>query len=249
MRIAVISDVHGNDIGFEAVLNDLRGETIDQYVYLGDMIQGGPQPKQVVDRLRDLGAPVVLGNADDFLLKGYSAEDADTAPERLLRLRTIREWSIAQLDEADRAYIGTFQPTVTIPLNADKQLLCFHGSPASFDELIFPHTPEEEFERMLGAYSQHILTGGHTHMQQIRRIGDSFFFNPGSAGYAWSHNQPADQFRADPWAEYALLSVDGGRIAVEFRKVPFDVAALREVYRRSGRPYADDSITQYSPRP
>ena len=85
-------------------------------------------------------------------------------------------------------------------------------------------------------------------MQQIRRLGatDSFFFNPGSVGRAFSHQQPADQFRSDPWADYAVLSVAGGRLALELRRVPFDVAELIAAYRSSGRPHAEEAIAEYT---
>ena len=84
-------------------------------------------------------------------------------------------------------------------------------------------------------------------MQQMRRldVGPAFFFNPGSVGFAYSHYQAADRFRADPWAEYAVLTVDGDRVALEFRRVPFDVPALIASYHTSGRPFADEAIAQY----
>lgn len=64
MRIAVISDMHGNDLAFEAVEADIKNQKFDQIVCLGDAVQGGPQPAQVVQRLRRLNCPVVMGNAD-----------------------------------------------------------------------------------------------------------------------------------------------------------------------------------------
>ena len=51
------------------------------------------------------------------------------------------------------------------------------------------------------------MCGGHTHLQQVRRIGDYFFFNPGSVGVAYNRNQPEEGFRLDPWAEYAILDI------------------------------------------
>jgi diadenosine tetraphosphatase ApaH/serine/threonine PP2A family protein phosphatase len=124
-------------------------------------------------------------------------------------------------------------------------LLCFHGSPTSFDDIILPHAPKEIFEKYLGAYSDHILTGGHTHAQQVRRNGDLFFFNPGSVGFAYSHYQPDGQFHADAWAEYAILSVENSQTGLEFRRLPFDVDELIRIYRESGRPFADEAIAQY----
>jgi hypothetical protein len=186
-----------------------------------------------------------MGNADAWLLSGQETADEGIAPERLIKMGEIRLWSLSQLTEAERAFIAGFQPTITIPLGGNLSLLCFHGSPASFDDVILPAAPEEVFQKFLGAYSDQILTGGHTHAQQIRRNGDLFFFNPGSVGFAYSHNQPDDRFHADPWGEYAILNVQNGQPGLELRRVPFNVDELIRVYRDSRRPFADEAVAQY----
>ena len=61
MRIAIISDIHGNLVALEAVLNDLKTESIDHIVSLGDTTSGGPQPCEVIARLKTLNGPVVMG--------------------------------------------------------------------------------------------------------------------------------------------------------------------------------------------
>jgi len=245
MRIAVISDMHGNNLAFETVLTDIKQRGIDQIVCLGDAIQGGPQPAEVVQNLRALNCPVVMGNADAWLLSGEETGDEGIPPERLKKMGEIRLWSLSQLSKDDKAFISSFQPTVTIKLDNRLDLLCFHGSPTSFDDIILPDAPEDVFEKYLGAYSNHILTGGHTHAQQVRRNGELFFFNPGSVGFAYSHYQPDGQFYADPWAEYAILTVENGQTSLEFRRIPFDVQELIRIYRDSGRPFVDEAIAQY----
>jgi putative phosphoesterase len=245
MRIAVISDMHGNDLAFEAVEADIKNQKVDQVVCLGDAVQGGPQPAEVVQRLRQLNCPVVMGNADAWLVSGKETADEGIPPERLKKMGEVRLWSLSKLTEDDIDFIAKFQPTVTIRLENGLDLLCFHGSPTSFDDILLPAAPEAEFQKFLGAYSKHILTGGHTHAQQIRRVGDLFFFNPGSVGFAYSHNQPAENFHADPWAEYAVLSAANRQVGVEFRRVPFDANELIRIYRESGRPFAEEAIAQY----
>lgn len=245
MRIAVISDMHGNNLAFEKVLADIKGQGTDQIVCLGDAIQSGPQPAEVVQNLRALNCPVVMGNADAWLLTGVETGDEGIPPERLKKMGEVWLWSLSQLNDDDRAFISGFQPTVTINLEGSLDLLCFHGSPTSFDDIILPHAPNEVFDKFLGRYSDKILTSGHTHAQQIRRNGDLFFFNPGSVGMAWSHFQPDGKFKLDHWAEYSILTVENGRTSLEFRRVPFDVNELIHIYRASGRPFAEDAVEQY----
>lgn len=244
MRVAVISDIHGNCLGLDTALDDLRRTPVDQIVCLGDAIQGGPQPAETVNRLRELNCPVVMGNADDWLLTGIDTGAEGKPTEKQL---AVREWSLAQLSEADRAFIRAFKPTVEIDLGG-RQLLCFHGSPASYDDIILPGAPEETFRQFLAAYHPAIMTGGHTHAQQIRRLDDTFFFNPGSVGLAYNHQQPEGDVRIDSWAEYAILTYDDGRLGVEFRRVPYDPEAMAAVYLNSGRPYAEEAAAQYRKR-
>ena len=245
MRVAVISDMHGNDLAFEAVEADIQKQGADQIVCLGDAVQGGPQPAGVIQRLRNLNCPVVIGNADAWLITGKETGDEGIPPERLKRMEEIRKWSLSQLTQEAIGFIASFQPTVSIMLDGGPELLCFHGSPASFDDVILPAAPEEEFKKFLGAYADRILAGGHTHAQQIRRNGDYFFFNPGSVGFAYSHNQPEGTFHADPWAEYAILSTDKGRTSLEFRRIPFDAEEIIRIYRESGRPFAEEAMAHY----
>ena len=249
MRVAVISDMHGNDLAFEAVEMDIQQQEVDQIVCLGDAVQGGPQPAAIVQRLRRLNCPVVMENADAWLISGEETADEGIPAERLKKMGEIRNWSLSQLTEEDIDFISNFRPTITINLETALDLLCFHGSPTSFDDIILPTAPEEEFQKFLGAYADRILTGGHTHAQQIRRNGKYFFFNPGSVGFAYSHNQPDDQFFADPWAEYAIMTIENGQVGVEFRRIPFDVATLIQIYRESGRPFANEAIEQYRTPP
>ena len=131
MRVAIISDIHGNCVAFDTVLAELRRHPTDKIVCLGDAVQGGPQPSEVVSRLRALACPVVLGNADAWLLTGEETGKEQIPPERRRKLDEVRAWSLAQLSADDRAFIGRFQPTVTLPLDRGRSLLCFHGSPAS----------------------------------------------------------------------------------------------------------------------
>ncbi len=176
MRIAVLSDIHGNCIALDEVLSDLRTLGVEQLVCLGDAIQGGPQPAQVISHLRKLGCPVVMGNADSFLLSGAETGGEVTTVERRLELNSVRVWTLSRLSPADRSFIQSFQPTVRIPLQAGRILLCFHGSPASFDDVILPDISQETLFAFLGAHVADVMTGGHTHVQHLRRIDESARF-------------------------------------------------------------------------
>lgn len=232
MRVAILSDIHGNALALEAVLNDLAGEKIDSLVCLGDALQGGPQPAQAAARLRELGLPVVIGNADHYLLHGAS----DAEPETEYQAQT-RAWSLEQLSAADRAYIETFQPTVTVPLGPAGDLLAFHGSPSSYNDIIFPETTDADALALLGPSSAALLAGGHTHVQQLRRLGDRRFINPGSIGLAYDPRLQREIPLVDPWAECVVVTATAaGQINIEYRRTPYDVARLLAIGKAAGIP-------------
>jgi predicted phosphodiesterase len=68
MRIAIISDIHGNMVALDAALADIESEHVDQIVCLGDVAEFGPHPREVLARLRALGCPVIMGNTDERLI-------------------------------------------------------------------------------------------------------------------------------------------------------------------------------------
>jgi predicted phosphodiesterase len=228
VRIGLFSDIHGNAVGFDALLADLERCPVDRLVCLGDTVQGGPQPVECAERLRALACPVVMGNADWFVLTGEPGAEPVTE-----RQEAVRRWTLARLSEADREFVRSFRPTVDEP-----PVLGFHGSPRSFDDVILPLTPEDEFRSLLAGYDAPILTGGHVHQQFVRRLGSSLFMNPGSVGLSYDPEQPEDAMRFDAWAAWAVVDVDGDRLSVEFRRAPFDAGAVVEAIEASGIPGA-----------
>jgi putative phosphoesterase len=242
LRIAIFSDVHGNCVALEAVLSDIKRQSIDEMVCLGDAIQGGSQPTETVSRLRELKVPTVMGNSDAWLLTGETASGGERVSKAQLE---VRAWSLSKLKEKDLDFIRQFKSIITLPLG-DQSLVCFHGSPASFDDLIFPTTPEEVFQRLVSGYGNAILCGGHAHLQHLRRFKDSFYFNPGSVGFSYDHSQAGEEPHADSWAEYAIISAREKCVGLEFRRVPFDAREWTMVTARSGRPYAEKVTREYS---
>jgi predicted phosphodiesterase len=245
MRLAVISDIHGECFPLDQVLHDIRRQGIEQIVCLGDALQGGSQPAQTLVRLRELQCPVVMGNADAWLLTGEHTFPQEEISEQQ---QAVRAWSLAQLSEDDLAFVQQFQPIIEIPLKAGKKLLCFHGSPRSFDEIILPEISDEVVRQFLAGYDATLFAGGHTHTQQMRRLGNSWYINPGSVSlaYNWELSDIAHgRLQVDPWADYAIVTSQGACLGITFRHVPFDVDELARIIRASGRPYAEEATSIY----
>ena len=198
MPLALVSDIHGSDDALAAVVGELGELGIERVVCLGDAVQGGDQPREVLDRFAALGWPVILGNADAFLL-----EIPEDSPEPLTQGHLDkREWTLAQLEPRHLDQIRSFSPTLDVELDDGLMLRAFHGSPHSYDDVVLPDSPDAQVERLLGGSGVDVLAGGHTHMQWTRYVDGALFVNPGSV--------------RDNGA-YAVLT--GG--SVEFRRAPW----------------------------
>jgi len=231
VRVAQISDSHGNAVGLRAALDEIGRRGADLVVALGDMAQGGPQPAECLELLRSAGARVVLGNSDAFLLDPDAGAEVTT--ERQL---TQREWSLSQLTPGDVEYLRAFEATIEIDLDG-LRLLCFHASPADYDTVVLP----EDLPDAFAGTGADLLAGGHVHVPQLRRVGTAWYVNPGSVGLGYDHLQPDDDFRFDGWASYAIVEA----ASVEFHRVPFDLEELAAATRASGLPLAEEVSSRY----
>jgi predicted phosphodiesterase len=229
MRIGLIADIHGNLFALEAVLAELAAERIDRLVCLGDMAALGPHPSEVIARLRGLDCPSALGNVDAWLL-GDTAADQSNEP--------LAAWAFAQLSDADRAYLRACPMTLDIPLDAGTTLLACHGSPRSYYEVIAAGTPPADLLAMIHEPRPALVAGGHTHRQLVRRDRDTMFINPGSVGLPGvGPTHPLLELNRDiSWAEYAVIDAHDGRLSVELRRIPLDLARMFADARASAMP-------------
>lgn len=171
-----------------------------------------------------------MGNSDHFLLTLDPGEEEVSKAQ----LETAR-WSAAQLSEDLIEFHRSFRPTVEVDLGDGRRLLAFHGTPRSRDEIVGPWMEEAAFREPFAAEDAALLAGGHTHQQWARRLGGRYYVNPGSVGLAYDHHQSIEEFRADPYAEYAVVTVDGG-VGIDFRRVPFDAGEVLQAIEASRMP-------------
>ena len=247
MRIALISDIHGNEIALNAVLAGIDGETVDQIICLGDIAPLGPHPREVMDIIRDRKIRCVMGNHDEFLLDPELLRTYPTAPVVVEAV----DWCRAELRESDFAFIRTFEREITLPLGHDANLHLFHGSPRSHMELILATTPPDDLDTMLAGRRASVLAGGHSHIQMFRQHRGQIVVNAGSVGMPFEEHVGAGPVKNAPpkilaHAEYALVSVESGQVHVELRRVGLERRELRAAALASPNPLSASLVAQYS---
>lgn len=236
MRIGLIADIHGNLIALESVLSELRQEKIDRMICLGDVAALGPHPHEVLGCLRELSCPVVMGNTDDWYLQPLPLGDDE--------LREIVGWGLQQFTDADLDFLRSFQPVIEMTLDTDKTLLCYHGSPRSYSDVISSTTPAAEVRSMFAGHQALIMVGGHTHVQMLRRYEQALLINPGSIGLpgVGPDRQDLPRNKHVHWAEYAIIILQNGHVSVDLRRTPLDIPTLLQAGYASGMPNVDSWV-------
>lgn len=215
--IAVISDVHANLEALEAVLRQVRG--MDLYC-LGDLVDYGASPNEVVEMVQKEAKAVVMGNHD------LAAVTGDTS---LFNARAVisSKWTAKTLTVANMDYLRNlprdWKSTVaTVPT------YFAHGSPDDqMWEYVDPSTHHDLFGHYLTKLGVGLIGLGHTHVPYVWRDETGVVFNPGSVG------QPRD---GDPRASWASLALDDGALGVEIRRVEYDVGKAASRIRKAGLP-------------
>jgi putative phosphoesterase len=236
MKIAVLSDIHGNVVALEAVLKDLRQQgNADHILVPGDMFAFGPAPSEVLAILQGLAkARFLLGNTERYLWEGsYPATSSgdDWHDKLLLSFR----WTAERLGHEGLRFIEGL-PRFQVIQDEGRRLLAVHGSPRSDEEGLNVETGVEDLAEMSFGPKVAVLACGHTHIPMDRMIGGVRVVNAGSVGLP---------FDGDPRACYAVISdlaaSAGGPVKVELRRVVYDIERAVEQFYVRGYPAADIS--------
>lgn len=252
MKLAIISDIHANLVSLKLVLDDIENKSVDRIVCLGDVVELGPQPHEVISYLKQLGGLMVMGNEDEAVLDANASRIYANGADA--KIHDIDRWTFGRLTRGDLDYIRSFERSLVISLReSGTQLLLCHGSPRSNKERILPTSPsDEELQQMISGFDLPLIVAcGHTHTQMLRRLnGSVVFLNPGSVGMPFRDDVLLDQskmiFRYAPRAEYAIVTLEpDGKIFVEFRTLPVDTKKVEESIRTSGMPHSDWLISHW----
>jgi len=243
MRIAFISDIHGNFTAFQAVLADLNSQSIDQIISLGDAVTLGPQPLEVLNALRELNCVYIKGNHDAAVLDPENAAKYEITEHLIADMH----WCKARLAPDDLNFIDSFKPLHEINLPNGSRILAFHGSPLSFTDIIQATTSAEQLDVYFEGHKADIFIGGHSHVQMFRRHDDKLILNAGSIGNAFKFAfSPGSPVNLLPWAEYMIIEQSGDSLSVDARRVYFDTEELIKEIKKTQLPCADWWLSQYS---
>lgn len=223
MKIAILSDIHGNMIALNAVMNDIQKNGCDKTFFLGDYALAGPEPSPTVDYCMHLNTynniEMIQGNTDKMIAE-YSEElysqISSAAP---IMANALRE-DVKILNENQKNFLRDLPPYKLLE-EEDVKLLLVHGSPRRNNEDILPDTPPKDVEEMVKDCEATIIVCGHTHIPcGFQTLSKKTVINVGSVGRPFTEN---------PKSCYLILDINNGKFLIEHKFVRYDNRKAAEI--------------------
>lgn len=232
-RVALLSDIHGNLTALDAVLADIAAAGVDELYCLGDLVGYGPDPVGVIDRIRALGIPTIMGNYDEGIggRRGecgchYATDQAkaDGAASYAFTERLV--------DDEHAAWLASLPHEIRFEECGLRALLA-HGSPRKVNEYLLPDRTEEQLARLADDAGADVVCVGHVHMPYHRSLlaaggRTAHYVSSGSVG------KPKDGDPRACWVE--LLLGDAAEVATVVHRVAYDVEKVAVDMRRAVLP-------------
>ena len=225
MRIAVVSDIHGNRTALDAVLADLRQVSPDFVIHGGDLAASGSHDAEVVDRIRSVGWPGVCGNTDEMLWNPERVAQLAAQQPKLQKLLSQLQEMIPRM----RVSLGEerVQWMKSLPMEYSHDgITVVHASPGDCWKSPMVGAADEELESVYGALNARVVVYGHIHQPYVRQLKNFTVANSGSVSLAYD---------GDPRAKYLLI--EDGQVTI--RRVEYDIERAVQDLMDSGLPYAE----------
>lgn len=226
MRIAIVSDIHGNRTAFEAVLADLRCTSPDLILHGGDLADSGASPVEIVDRIRDLGWPGVVGNTDEMLFRPESLQEfaSQQSPALQPLFAAVEEMAVATRAALGEERLAWLRGLPRVQVHGPMALV--HASPETSWRSPGPDASDAELESVYRPLGRPIAIYAHIHRSYIRSVSGMTVANTGSVSLSYDGDRRA-----------AYLLLDESMPAI--RRVEYDLGRERQALSCCGFPHAD----------
>ena len=226
MKIAVISDIHGNMEAIEAVMADIEKQNCGKIFILGDYAMAGPEPKLAVEyfmgKSNDLNVEMIQGNTD-LMIVNYTDELYNILKEKAPVMAEALKNDASILEESEKIFLKNLPSQKEVVTDGVKFLLV-HGSPRRNNEDILPDMPLEKVEEMIKDTDADVILCGHTHLPcGYQTTNKQTVVNVGSIG------RP---FTTEPKSCYLTINVENGKCVFEHHFVEYDKKTASEKLKR-----------------
>ncbi len=222
MKIAVLSDIHGNFQALESVMKDIEENKCERVLCLGDLAMAGPQPRMVIDFVKkQTNWDVIQGNTDKMIAE-FSKEILENTKKNFPVLANALMDDILYIEDVRKEYLKNLPPHKELEIEGVK-ILMVHGSPRRNNEDILPDMPLKTIEEILTGVDADLIFCGHTHIPcGYQTNKKQTVVNVGSVG------RPMTK---DPKACYVIADIQDGGFSIEHRFIDYDRQMAAEIMR------------------
>jgi putative phosphoesterase len=210
MKIAVLSDIHGNIEALEAVLENIKAQNIDKIFICGDLAMAGPQPSKTVNFLMNFDATFIQGNTDEMIVKNM-------VPPNEIMANALK-YAQNELTDEQKNFLANLPFSHSEKIE-DLNLLFVHGSPRKNNEDILPEQNSEKIAEIIAETTEDLIFCGHTHIPCGYQIKKQTLVNVGSVG------RP---FGEEPRACYVTVNINKNEAGILHHFVDYDVKTAAE---------------------
>jgi putative phosphoesterase len=238
MKVAIISDIHGNTLALEKVLKDIQAENVEHTICLGDSFINGPNPVETLRTLREHNIESVRGNTEDFITDAYRSQCKSEKFQNLNEgIRESVEWCSGLFTIEDIEYLESLPLTIHTELDHEYQLLSYHGTPNSNTGLLRETSDDSLFLEIVEANRQNIYAGGHTHVAYMKKFMGSTFLNPGSVGLPIARRNNNKTWQMYMGTEYIIIeTTKQGNIHFQIRRIAIERDGMLQMVLGSDMP-------------
>lgn len=226
MKVAVISDIHGNFQALESVILDIGKEKCDKIWCLGDLAMAGPQPRMVLSYIMEHGYEwtIIQGNTDK-LISDFTPKIFDALKEKMPVMANALMDDVLIIEQERKDFLKTLPPRKEMMVEGVSVLLV-HGSPRKMNEDILPNMKLSQVEEIIEGELADLILCGHTHIPcGYQTLTKKTIVNVGSVGRPMT---------GIPKANYAIIEFDNGTFTVKHKEVEYDYETAAEIMRVRG---------------
>lgn len=220
MKVAILSDIHGNWQALQAVMDDIKSHACEKIICLGDLAMAGPQPRMVIDFIRKQNNWTVIQGNTDKLIAEFSPQIMEDVKSKYPVMAHALADDVYYIEEDKKEYLRNLPPQKELEIEGVKVLLV-HGSPRRNNEDIMPDQPVEKIEEILKDTNADLIFCGHTHIPcGYQTNKKQTLVNAGSVGRPMTPN-PC----------YVLAEFKNGKFSIEHKFVDYDRELAASIMR------------------
>lgn len=221
MKIAIMSDIHGNMEAIESVLDDINNHHITKLFICGDIAMAGPEPDRTTDfvqKLKDkFEVAIIQGNTDEMIAKYTGLPDDKYLPPNEIMAEALK-YAQSVLSDEQKKFLANLPVEYSENIEGISIKLV-HGSPRKNNEDILPDTSPDKVGEMIKDTSEDLIFCGHTHLPAVFVCGRQTVINVGSVG------RP---FTEEPKASYVILNIENSNFSITHRQIKYDITTASE---------------------